>query len=313
MADCVTIVTQHGDGILRNRRKADDACWPPGNGRRAGCRPSPLAASGVLPKVPASIATGGRNGTDVGFRGWLRRVRRRAAALELRHRAQSAAAGAAARDVGREPARRPRDRRRYRPVRPVPEPSARDTLVRHDRLLRRAHDIFHIFRRDHDPHPAPAIRVDVRDRRCASVRLAADDARRHRTRARAVPGRCSLMARSAEGSLRMKGIHLRLYTYENRKHGAALLYEWLLERAREMGVHGGSAFRAIAGFGRHGRLHDQHFFELAGDVPVLVEFVLAEGDPAAAFQPVAVPARGTCPPSRRAPPAGGTDENTWIR
>ena len=74
----------------------------------------------------------------------------------------------------------------------------------------------------------------------------------------------------------MKGIHLRLYTYENRKHHGALLYEWLLARARELGVHGGSAFRAIAGFGRHGRLHEQHFFELAGDVPVLVEFILGE-------------------------------------
>ena len=72
----------------------------------------------------------------------------------------------------------------------------------------------------------------------------------------------------------MKGTHLRLYTYENRKHGGALLYEWLLERAKALGVNGGSAFRAIAGFGRHGRLHEQHFFELAGDVPVLVEFIL---------------------------------------
>jgi len=74
----------------------------------------------------------------------------------------------------------------------------------------------------------------------------------------------------------MKGTHLRFYTYENRRHGSDLLYEWLLERARQLGVHGGSAFRAIAGFGRHGRLHEQHFFELAGDVPVLVEFVLGE-------------------------------------
>lgn len=74
----------------------------------------------------------------------------------------------------------------------------------------------------------------------------------------------------------MKGIHLRFYTYENRKHGGALLYDWLLARARELGVHGGSAFRAIAGFGRHGRLHEQHFFELAGDVPVLVEFILGD-------------------------------------
>ena len=76
----------------------------------------------------------------------------------------------------------------------------------------------------------------------------------------------------------MKGTHLRFYTYENRKHGSALLYEWLLERAKEFGVHGGSAFRAIAGFGRHGKLHEQHFFELAGDVPVLVEFILGESE-----------------------------------
>src|SRR5512135_600874 len=76
----------------------------------------------------------------------------------------------------------------------------------------------------------------------------------------------------------MKGIHLRFYTYENRKHHGALLYEWLLERAKQLGVHGGSAFRAIAGFGRHGHLHEQHFFELAGDVPVLVEFILGEAE-----------------------------------
>jgi PII-like signaling protein len=74
----------------------------------------------------------------------------------------------------------------------------------------------------------------------------------------------------------MKGIHLRFYTYENRKHGSVLMYEWLLEHAKTLGIHGGSAFRAIAGFGRHGKLHEQHFFELAGDVPVLVEFIVSE-------------------------------------
>jgi len=74
----------------------------------------------------------------------------------------------------------------------------------------------------------------------------------------------------------MKGIHLRFYTYENRKHGSVLMYEWLLEHAKTLGIHGGSAFRAIAGFGRHGKLHEQHFFELAGDVPVLVEFMVNE-------------------------------------
>jgi PII-like signaling protein len=74
----------------------------------------------------------------------------------------------------------------------------------------------------------------------------------------------------------VKGILLRFYTYENRKHGSMLMYEWLLEFAKAHGVLGGSAFRAIAGYGRHGKLHEQHFFELAGDVPILVEFIVSE-------------------------------------
>lgn len=74
----------------------------------------------------------------------------------------------------------------------------------------------------------------------------------------------------------MKGVHLRLYTYENRKHHGLPVYQWLLDRAKKLGVHGGSAFKSIAGFGRHGRLHEQHFFELAGEEPMLVEFIVTE-------------------------------------
>ena len=73
----------------------------------------------------------------------------------------------------------------------------------------------------------------------------------------------------------MNGTYLRFYMHENRKHHNLLLYEWLLEAARKSGIHGGSAFRAIAGFGRHGVLHEQHFFELASDLTVEVEFLLA--------------------------------------
>ena len=74
----------------------------------------------------------------------------------------------------------------------------------------------------------------------------------------------------------MQGIYLRFYMHENRKHKGILLYEWLLEAAKHANIHGGSAFRAIAGFGRHGVLHEQHFFELAGDLTVEVEFLLSE-------------------------------------
>jgi len=71
---------------------------------------------------------------------------------------------------------------------------------------------------------------------------------------------------------------LRFYVHENRKLHGVLLYEWLLEDARKHGVHGGSAFRAIAGYGRHGVLHEQHFFELAGDLTVVVEFLLTDAE-----------------------------------
>ena len=80
----------------------------------------------------------------------------------------------------------------------------------------------------------------------------------------------------------MQGVYLKFYVQENRRHHGILAYEWLLETAKKLGIHGGSAFRAIASFGRHGKMHDEHFFELAGDVSVEVGFALTE-DEAQAF------------------------------
>jgi len=74
----------------------------------------------------------------------------------------------------------------------------------------------------------------------------------------------------------MNGTLLRFYVHENRKHRHRLLYEFLLEQAKRIGIHGGSAFRAIAGFGRHGILHEEHFFELAGDLTVEIDFAVAD-------------------------------------
>lgn len=67
---------------------------------------------------------------------------------------------------------------------------------------------------------------------------------------------------------------LSFYISEKQHHAGKLLYEWLLEEARDLGVHGGSAFRAVAGFGRHGKLHEETFFELAGELAMKVEFIL---------------------------------------
>ncbi len=72
----------------------------------------------------------------------------------------------------------------------------------------------------------------------------------------------------------MKGEFLRFYTHENRKIGGVLLYEWLLDQAKRLDIHGGTAFKAMAGFGRHGVMHEAKFFELAGDLTVEVEFMV---------------------------------------
>jgi len=76
----------------------------------------------------------------------------------------------------------------------------------------------------------------------------------------------------------MNGTLLRFYVHENRKHGHIALYEWLLEQARAHGIRGGSAFRAMAGFGRHGILHEEHFFELAAELTVEVEFIVTDAE-----------------------------------
>lgn len=73
----------------------------------------------------------------------------------------------------------------------------------------------------------------------------------------------------------MQSVYLKFYVTENQRHDGSLLYEWLLEEAKKLGLPGGSAFRAIAGFGRHGHLHEESFFELAGELPMQVEFVLS--------------------------------------
>ena len=71
----------------------------------------------------------------------------------------------------------------------------------------------------------------------------------------------------------MNAVCLRFYSLEKRKLHGMLVHDWLLEQARRLGLSGGTAIRASAGFGHHHVLHEDRFFELAGELPVEVEFV----------------------------------------
>lgn len=72
----------------------------------------------------------------------------------------------------------------------------------------------------------------------------------------------------------MDGLFLRFYVHEDLRHHHTAAWEWLMDQANRLGIHGGSAFKAMAGFGRHHVLHEARFFELAGTMVIEVEFMV---------------------------------------
>jgi PII-like signaling protein len=74
----------------------------------------------------------------------------------------------------------------------------------------------------------------------------------------------------------LEGVFLRFIVHEGRRFHGLTIHDWLLKKAQALGIHGGCAFHGIAGFGRHGILHEQMFWELSGDLPVEIRFVCDE-------------------------------------
>lgn len=76
----------------------------------------------------------------------------------------------------------------------------------------------------------------------------------------------------------MQGSFFRFYVHENHHHHGRLVWEWLLEQGNKLGIRGGSAFKAMAGFGRNHVLHEARFFELAGTLAIEVEFIVTQDE-----------------------------------
>jgi uncharacterized protein len=74
----------------------------------------------------------------------------------------------------------------------------------------------------------------------------------------------------------MQGSFFRFYVHENHQHHGRPVWEWLLAQANKTGIRGGSAFKAMAGFGRHHVLHESNFFKLDGALTVEIEFFLTD-------------------------------------
>jgi PII-like signaling protein len=76
----------------------------------------------------------------------------------------------------------------------------------------------------------------------------------------------------------MQGSFLRFYVHQDQRHHHELVWEWLLMRANKLGIRGGSAFRAMAGFGQHHAVHEDGYFELAGTATIEIEFMVSNAE-----------------------------------
>ena len=70
-----------------------------------------------------------------------------------------------------------------------------------------------------------------------------------------------------------EGYLLRIFIGESDRHEGKLLHEWIVTKAREEGLAGATAIRAIMGFGAHSRMHTFKIERLSQDLPIIVEIV----------------------------------------
>jgi PII-like signaling protein len=66
---------------------------------------------------------------------------------------------------------------------------------------------------------------------------------------------------------------LRIFIGESDKHDGQPLFEWIVRKAREMGLAGATVLRGLEGYGAHSRLHTAKILRLSSDLPVVVEIV----------------------------------------
>lgn len=70
-----------------------------------------------------------------------------------------------------------------------------------------------------------------------------------------------------------RGMRLEIHFPEDARHQKAVLHEWLFGAARWIGIEGGAMYKAVAGYGRHGELRDEGFFDPDRTQPMMACFI----------------------------------------
>jgi PII-like signaling protein len=74
----------------------------------------------------------------------------------------------------------------------------------------------------------------------------------------------------------MQGSFLRFYVHEGQRHRHGVVWEWLLIHANKLGIRGGSAFKAMKGFGRHHMLTEARILDFSGSAVIEIEFIVTD-------------------------------------
>lgn len=66
---------------------------------------------------------------------------------------------------------------------------------------------------------------------------------------------------------------IRIFIGESDKYKGKILYEAIVEKARELHLAGASVFRGILGYGADSRMHKTKLLDLSEDLPIVIEIV----------------------------------------
>lgn len=66
---------------------------------------------------------------------------------------------------------------------------------------------------------------------------------------------------------------MRIHASTTDRIGAKLLYQHIVELARERGIKGATVYRGIMGYGASSRISSSRFWELTEKLPVVIELV----------------------------------------
>jgi len=70
-----------------------------------------------------------------------------------------------------------------------------------------------------------------------------------------------------------KGSLLRIFIGESDRYHHKPLYEWIVQKARELDLAGTTVTRGIEGFGASSRLHTAKLLRLSADLPIVIEII----------------------------------------